>query len=66
MQQDEDGVNMMIGKQHPVLPVVEQFTVAPGVTPVLPAIDELSTVPGASADADDAPDTDVNINFIDG
>jgi len=66
MQEDEDGVNMMIGKQHPVLPAVEQFTVAPGVTPVLPAIDELSTVPGASADADDEPDTDVNINFIDG
>jgi hypothetical protein len=57
---------MMIGKQHPVLPAVEQFTVAPGVTPVLPAIDELSTVPGASADADDEPDTAVNINFTDG
>ena len=57
MQQDEDGVNMMPGKQHPVLPVMEEFTVAPGVTPVLPAIDELSTIPGASADADDAPDT---------
>ena len=66
MQQDEDGVNMMIGKRHPVLPAVEQFMVAPGVTPVLPAIDELSTVPGASADADDEPDTAVNINFIDG
>jgi len=66
MQQDADGVNMMPGKQHPVLPVMEQFTVAPGVTPVLPAIDELSTVPGASADADDEPDAAVNINFIDG
>jgi hypothetical protein len=56
----------MPGKQHPVLPVVEQFTAVPGVTPVLPAIDELSTVPGASVDADDAADTAVNINFIDG
>ena len=66
MQQDADGVNMIPGKQHPVLPVMEQFTVAPGVAPVLPAIDELSTVPGASVDADDAADTAVNINFIDG
>jgi len=67
MQQDEDGVNMLPDKHHPVLPVMEQFSVVPGVTPVLPEIDELSTVPGASVDADDVePDTAVDINFIDG
>jgi general secretion pathway protein D len=64
MQQGEDGVNMMPGKQHPVLPVMEEFSVVPGVTPVLPEIDELSTVPGASADAE--ADTSVDVNFIDG
>jgi hypothetical protein len=64
MKQDEDGVNMMPGKQHPVLPVVDEFTVTPDVTPVLPEIDESSTAPGASADAE--PDTAVDVNFIDG
>jgi general secretion pathway protein D len=66
LQQDKDGVNMLPDKHHPVLPAAEQFSVAPGVTPVLPEINELSTIPGASADADDEPDTTVDINFIDG
>jgi general secretion pathway protein D len=66
MQQDEDGVNMIPGKQHPVLPLVEEFSIAPGVTPVLPSIDELSIVPGASADADDEPPASVDVDFIDG
>ena len=66
MQQDEDGVNMIPGKHHPVLPLVEEFSIAPGVTPVLPSIDELSTVPGASADADEEPPSSVEVDFIDG
>jgi general secretion pathway protein D len=66
MQQDEDGVNLLPEKRHPVLPVMEEFTVAPGVTPVLPEMDELSTVPGASATPDDEPDTAVDIDFTDG
>lgn len=66
MQQDEDGVNMIPGKQHPVLPLVEEFSIAPGVTPVLPSIDELSTVPGASADADEESPSSVEVDFIDG
>jgi len=66
MQQDADGVNMIPGKQHPVLPLVEEFSIAPGVTPVLPSIDELSTVPGASADADEEPPSSVEVDFIDG
>ena len=66
MQQDEDGVNMIPGKQHPVLPLVEEFSIAPGMTPVLPSIDELSTVPGASADADEEPPSSVEVDFIDG
>lgn len=66
MQQDEDGVNMIPGKQHPVLPLVEEFSIAPGTTPVLPSIDELSTVPGASADADEEPPSSVEVDFIDG
>jgi general secretion pathway protein D len=66
MQQDEDGVNMLPDKHHPVLPVMEEFSVAPGVTPVLPEIDELSTVPGASADADNEPATPVDIDTTDG
>ena len=66
MQQDEDGVNMIPGKQHPVLPLVEEFSIAPGVTPVLPSIDELSTVPGASADADEELPSSVEVDFIDG
>jgi len=66
MQQDEDGVNMIPGKQHPVLPLVEEFSIAPGTTPVLPSIDELSTVPGASADADEELPSPVEVDFIDG
>ena len=66
MQQDEDGVNMIPGKQHPVLPLVEEFSTAPGVTPVLPSIDELSTIPGASADADEELPSSVEVDFIDG
>ena len=66
MQQDEDGVNMIPGKQHPVLPLVEEFSIAPGTTPVLPSIDELSTVPGASADADEGLPSSVEVDFIDG
>ena len=66
MGQDEDGVNMMPGKGHPTLPLMEEFAVAPGVTPVLPSIDELSIVPGASADADEAPPASVDVDFTDG
>ena len=66
MQQDEDGVNMIPGKQHPVLPLVEEFSIAPGTTPVLPSIDELSIVPGASADADEELPSPVEVDFIDG
>ncbi len=66
MQQDEDGVNMIPGKQHPVLPLVEEFSIAPGTTPVLPSIDDLSTVPGASADADEELPSPVEVDFIDG
>ena len=64
MKQDEDGVNMIPGKNHPVLPVVEEFTIAPDVVTVQPPVDELSTPPGASAD--DEADTPVDINVIDG
>ena len=66
MQQDEDGVNMLPGKHHPVLPLMKEFSVAPGVTPVLPSIDELSIVPGASADADEEPPATVDVDFTDG
>jgi general secretion pathway protein D len=66
MGQDEDGVNMLPGKGHPALPLMEEFTVAPGVTPVLPSIDELSIIPGASADADEAPPASVDVDFTDG
>jgi hypothetical protein len=66
MQQDEDGVNMMPGKQHPVLPLVEEFTVAPGATSAQPEMDELSTAPGASAASGDEPDISVDIDFTDG
>jgi general secretion pathway protein D len=66
MQQDEDGVNMIPDKHHPVLPLVEEYSVAPGVTPVLPSIDELSIVPGASADADDEPSAPVAADLTDG
>jgi len=64
MRLDEDGVNMMPGKQHPVLPAVDEFTAMPGATPVLPEIDKFSTVP--DADPDDWPDTSVDIDLIDG
>ena len=66
MQQDEDGVNMIPDKHHPVLPLVEEFSIAPGVTPVLPSINELSIVPGASADADDEPSAPVAADLTDG
>ena len=66
MQQDEDGVNMLPDKHHPVIPLMEEFTVAPGVAPVLPEMDELSTVPGASDTSGDEPDTSVDTDFIDG
>ncbi len=64
MRLDEDGVNILPGKQHPVLPTVDEFTAMPGTTPVLPEIDELSTVPDAGAE--DVPDTSVDIDLIDG
>jgi len=66
MQQDADGVNMLPDKNHPVLPVMEEFTVAPGVTPVLPEIDDLSTVPGADADADDDAAFPTDTDLLDG
>ena len=66
MQQDADGVNMLPDKNHPVLPVMEEFTVAPGVAPVLPEIDELSTVPGADADADDDAAFPTDTDLLDG
>ena len=66
MQQDADGVNMLPDKNHPVLPVMEDFTVAPGVAPVLPEIDELSTVPGADADADDDAAFPTDTDLLDG
>jgi general secretion pathway protein D len=66
MQQDEDGVNMLPGKHHPVLPLVEEFTVAPGATSAQPEMDELSTAPGASAASGDEPDISVDIDFTDG
>ena len=66
MQQDADGVNMLPDKNHPVLPVMEEFTVAPGVAPVLPEIDDLSTVPGADADADDDAAFPTDTDLLDG
>jgi general secretion pathway protein D len=66
MQQDEDGVNLLPDKRHPVLPVMEEFSSVPGVTPVLPRIDELSTVPGTGADAGAEPATPVGVDITDG
>jgi general secretion pathway protein D len=66
MQQDADGVNLLPDKNHPTLPVMEEFTVAPGVAPVLPEIDELSTVPGADADADDDAAFPTDTDLLDG
>ena len=39
MNEDEDGVNLMHNKRHPVLPTLEEFTATPGeaVVPAAPA-----------------------------
>jgi len=59
MQQDEDGVNLLPDKQHPVLPEMEEFTNVPGVMPVLPEMDELSTVPEVDDEAEYSADEDL-------
>ena len=59
MRQDADGVNLMPDKHHPVLPVMEEFSIEPGVTPVLPEIDEVSTVPDTRNEAEFPADTDL-------
>jgi general secretion pathway protein D len=48
MGQDEDGINLMPGKQHPVLQHVGDFTSTPATSEVLPEIDQLSGAPDES------------------
>ena len=50
MQQNNDGVNMLPGKQHPVLPNIQDYMImpGPGTTPVLP---EFIEVPVSSNDS---------------
>ena len=50
MQQNNDGVNMLPGKQHPVLPNIQDYMImpGPGTTPVLP---EFNEVPVSSNDS---------------
>ena len=50
MEQNNDGVNMMPGKQQPVLPNIHDYTImpGPGTTPVPP---ELNEVPVSSDDS---------------
>jgi general secretion pathway protein D len=48
MGQDEDGVNLMPGKHHPVLQHVGDFTSTPATSEVLPEIDQLSGAPDES------------------
>jgi general secretion pathway protein D len=50
MEQNNDGVNMLPGKQHPVLPNIHDYTImpGPGTTPVPP---EFKEVPVSSDDS---------------
>ena len=41
--QDEDGVNLLPSKKHPVLPPMEEFSSIPAVAPLEPAGSTLTT-----------------------
>jgi len=59
MRQDEDGVNLLPDKHHPVLPLMDEFSSQPGVTPVLPEIDEVTTAPAADEKAVDPAESEL-------
>jgi general secretion pathway protein D len=51
MEQNNDGVNMMPGKQQPVLPNINDYTIMPGPG-TLPAPPEMQEVPVSTSDTD--------------
>ncbi len=53
MEQNNDGVNMLPGKQQPVLPNIKDYTVMPGPG-TLPEAPEMEEVPVSSSDTESA------------
>ena len=53
MEQNNDGVNMLPGKQQPVLPNIKDYTVMPGPG-TLPGAPEMEEVPVSSSDTESA------------
>jgi general secretion pathway protein D len=56
--QNADGINLMPGKKHPMLPGMEEFVAIPGATPAVPAAEPAATEPepepaGAAFTTDD-------------
>lgn len=51
MEQNNDGVNMMPGKQQPVLPNINDYTIMPGPG-TLPVPPEMQEVPVSTSDTD--------------
>jgi len=56
--QNADGINLMPGKKHPMLPGMEEFIAIPGATPAVPAAEPAATEPepepaGAAFTTDD-------------
>ena len=61
MEQNNDGVNMLPGKQQPVLPNINDYMVmpGPGTTPVTPGLNEVPV----SSDDSASPDADSDMLF---
>jgi general secretion pathway protein D len=53
MEQNNDGVNMLPGKQQPVLPNIKDYTVMPGPG-TLPEPPEMEEVPVTNSDTESA------------
>jgi len=65
MEQNNDGVNMMPGKQHPVLPNITDYTVmpGPGTVPVPPEMDIVPDKPDQKATSGAALENDAEFVF---
>jgi len=65
INEDEDGVNLMHNKRHPVLPTLEEFTATPGeaAVPTAPAAAPVAE-PAATPVAEPAPEPQTNL-FLD-
>ncbi len=65
MGQNNDGVNMLPGKQHPVLPNIQDYTImpGPGTVPGAPQMDIVPDTPEQQSISGDALDEDAEFVF---